>query len=92
MPPRLEIDEEAEVRLAVLRVDQDQVLSRAQLADIGIDRHAIAHRVRTDRWRTVGPRVVVLTTGELTLAAAAVGRFTARRTALRLGGADGRGG
>lgn len=66
VPPRLEIDEEAEVRLAVLRVDQDQVLSRAQLADIGIDRHAIAHRVRTDRWRAVGPRVVVLTTGELT--------------------------
>ena len=66
MPRRLEIDERAAAGLARLRASQDQVLSRAQLAEHGLDRHAVAHRVATDRWRTVGPRVVVLATGELT--------------------------
>lgn len=66
MPRRLEIDKETKSALAELRASQDQVLSRAQLAELGYDRHAIAHRVETDRWRTVGQRVVVLATGELT--------------------------
>jgi len=66
MPRRLEIDEEAAARLAGLRAGQDQVLSRTQLAELGFDRHAVAHRVETDRWRAVGRRVVVLATGELT--------------------------
>lgn len=66
MPRRLEIDEEAVARLAELRLGQDQVLSRAQLAELGFDRHAVAHRVQTHRWRPVGRRVVVLATGELT--------------------------
>ena len=66
MPRRLHIDDEAAALLTALRLAQDQVLSRTQLAEIGIDRHAIAHRVRTHRWRTVGPRVVVFATGELT--------------------------
>ena len=66
MPRRLVIDKEATARLAELRANQDQVLSRAQLAELGFDRHAVSHRVTTDRWRAVGSRVVVLATGELT--------------------------
>lgn len=41
-------------------------MGRDQLAYLGADRHVVAHRVRTGRWRPVGPRVVVLATGELT--------------------------
>jgi hypothetical protein len=66
VPRRLEIAEKAAARLAELRLSQDHVLSRAQLAELGLNRHAVAHRVATQRWRTVGARVVVLATGELT--------------------------
>jgi hypothetical protein len=66
VPRRLAIAKKAEAGLAELRASQDQVLSRAQLAELGFDRHAVAHRVATHRWRAVGSRVVVLATGELT--------------------------
>ena len=66
VPRRLVIAKKVESGLAELRARQDQVLSRAQLAEHGYDRHAVAHRVATHRWRAVGPRVVVLATGELT--------------------------
>jgi hypothetical protein len=57
------LDEE---RLAVLATEQDRVVSRDQLAFLGADRHVVRHRVESGRWSAVGPRVVVLTTGELT--------------------------
>lgn len=57
------LDEEG---LTLLALDQDQVVSRDQLALLGADRHAIAHRVATRRWTAIGRRVVLLGTGELT--------------------------
>jgi hypothetical protein len=62
----LDIDDEAAARLAELRLEQDQVLSRRQLADLGFHRDAVAHRVRTKKWRAIGSRVVLLATGEPT--------------------------
>lgn len=52
--------------LEQLALAQDGVVSRDQLAFLGADRHAVSSRVRSRRWQPVGPRVVVLTTGELT--------------------------
>lgn len=49
-----------EVGLARLSADQDQVVSRDQLAYLGFDRHHVAHRVRSGRWQVAAGRVVVL--------------------------------
>lgn len=42
---------------------QDGLITRSQLASVGIDRRAVAHRVRTDRWQTLSPVVIATTTG-----------------------------
>lgn len=46
---------------------QAGVLSRDQLAAQGVFRGHIGHRLRTGRWQPVGPRVVALTTGPLSV-------------------------
>ena len=66
MPHRRKITEEQAARLREFRLAQDQVLSRAQLAELGFDGDAISHRVRSGKWTAVGPRVVLLATGEPT--------------------------
>lgn len=53
-------------RIAELAGEQQQVLSRAQLARHGARRGYVAHRVASGRWQALGGRVVVLTSGELT--------------------------
>jgi hypothetical protein len=45
---------------------QADVVSRAQLADLGVDRHLVARRERARVWQTLGPRTVVLHRGVLT--------------------------
>jgi len=45
---------------------QDDVVSRAQLAGLGVDRHMIARREAGRVWRPLGPRAVVLHRGVLT--------------------------
>jgi hypothetical protein len=50
-------------RLARRQLD---VVSRAQLAALGIDRHMIARREASRVWRPLGPRAVVLHRGVLT--------------------------
>jgi hypothetical protein len=50
--------------LAELANDQDQVLSRGQLSELGVDPRLIARRDGRE-WQTVGPHVVVLHTGSL---------------------------
>ncbi len=45
---------------------QHLLLSRDQLTGLGIDREVVARRVDAKTWRTVGPRIVVLTGGPLT--------------------------
>lgn len=62
MPRRGLLDE---VGLAHRAAEQDRVVSRDQLAFLGADRHLVRHRVATGRWSCVGPRVVLLGTGEL---------------------------
>lgn len=47
---------------------QHGLLTRAQLAAVGVDRWAIAHRVRTGRWLRLTPTVIGTTTGELSRA------------------------
>ncbi|GCD88423.1 hypothetical protein NLS1_04290 [Nocardioides sp. LS1] len=42
------------------------VVARRQLLRHGINRHHVRAQVRAGRWQTIGPEVVVLTTGELT--------------------------
>jgi len=54
-----------ELAIARLAQQQDQVVTRAQLAGVKVDRHHIAHRSDSGRWQTVGPHVVVLHTGPL---------------------------
>jgi hypothetical protein len=44
---------------------QDRVLSRAQIADLGLSRHAVLRRVRTEIWQQLGEHVVVLHSGPL---------------------------
>jgi hypothetical protein len=44
---------------------QDNVGSRAQLAELGIDRHLISRRDESGIWQTIGPHVVVLHGGNL---------------------------
>ncbi|MFT4010806.1 MAG: hypothetical protein QM655_12285 [Nocardioidaceae bacterium] len=44
---------------------QEGVLSRAQLAKLGLDRHYIRTQVRAKRWQRVGPLAVVTHTGPL---------------------------
>ena len=41
------------------------VVSRAQLAALGVTRHHVRRQVEAQRWAVVGPRVVVLMTGAL---------------------------
>lgn len=41
------------------------VVSRAQLASLGVTRHHIRRQVDAQRWQTIGTRVVVLMTGAL---------------------------
>jgi hypothetical protein len=60
VPRRSRLDEAA---LAELAAEQESVVSRPQLAELGADRHLVARRVALGRWQRVGPRVVVLTTG-----------------------------
>jgi hypothetical protein len=55
--------------LDVLARRQCHVLTRAQLADLGVSHHAVASHVAARRWSTVGPLLVVLHLGELSLAA-----------------------
>ena len=45
---------------------QRGVVRRAQLRELGITSHHVAAQVRAQRWRRIGPRVVVLSTGVLT--------------------------
>lgn len=45
---------------------QNGVVSRRQLASVGVDRWAIRNQVQAHRWAIVGTRVVVLTRGSLT--------------------------
>ena len=45
---------------------QDGVVTRAQLGELGYDRHAVRAQVTARRWQTFGPRVVVLQSGPLT--------------------------
>ena len=44
---------------------QDGLITRSQLRSVGIDRRAVAHRVRTERWRVLSPVVIATTTGPL---------------------------
>lgn len=44
---------------------QDLVVSRRQLAAVGVDSDGIRNQVRARRWQTLGPRAVRLTTGRL---------------------------
>jgi hypothetical protein len=45
---------------------QDDVITRAQLRDLGYDREAVRWQVAARRWQALGPRVVVLHNGPLT--------------------------
>ena len=53
-------------KLRSLAREQLDVVSRAQLSRLGVDRHMVARRHRSGMWRVIGPRVVVLHTGTLT--------------------------
>lgn len=44
---------------------QAGLLTRLQLASVGVDRWAIRHRIRTDRWVDLTPTVISTTTGVL---------------------------
>lgn len=48
-----------------LAVRQAGLLTRAQLAGLGVDRWAVRHRLATDRWVAHTPTVIGTTTGEL---------------------------
>lgn len=48
-----------------MAAQQEGLITRAQLAAAGIDRWAVAHRIESERWQLVAPRVVAVTTGEL---------------------------
>lgn len=49
-----------------LAVNQDMVLTRSQLAALGIGHRKVASRTAQGIWRELGPRVVVLHSGTLT--------------------------
>jgi len=53
--------------LAQLRSEQEDVLSRAQASEHGIDHRTIRRRVAADQWQTVGPAVLVLHNGPLSM-------------------------
>jgi hypothetical protein len=48
-----------------LAAQQDQVLRRSQLRELGFDRNAVQSQVRAGRWARAGSTVVVLHTGPL---------------------------
>lgn len=52
--------------LARLLDEQDGVAARSQLRANGVSRHTVRSQARARRWRVMGPRVVVTTTGPLT--------------------------
>lgn len=52
--------------LELLARRQADVVTRAQLAALGADRHLVARRIEAGVWRSLGPRVVVLHRGQLT--------------------------
>ncbi|HET9945017.1 MAG TPA: hypothetical protein VFR56_05160 [Actinomycetes bacterium] len=52
--------------LRPLADEQDQVVTRAQLAELGIGHEGVRTRDAQGTWMAIGPRVVVLHTGELT--------------------------
>lgn len=52
--------------LAALAAAQAGVVRRSQLAQLAITRDHIRRQVMAQRWRLIGPSVVVLSTGELT--------------------------
>jgi hypothetical protein len=52
--------------LDLLARRQAEVVSRGQLADLGVDRHMVTRREQSRVWRPLGPRVVVLHRGALT--------------------------
>ena len=54
--------------LRELARSQHGVARRAQLGELGIDRDHVRSQVAARRWQTLGPQVVVLTTGTLTRA------------------------
>jgi very-short-patch-repair endonuclease len=54
--------------LAALGRAQLGVVRRSQLATLGITRHHVRRQVDAQRWRPIGPNVVVLHTGPLTRA------------------------
>lgn len=82
--------------LELLAMEQDNVVSRSQLAALGMDRYSVRGQVRGRRWRTIGEQAVVLHRGPLGFRArvwAAVlecgaGAAVAAQTALRLYGLD----
>jgi hypothetical protein len=84
-------------QLAQLRSEQDDVLSRAQASEHGIDHRTIRRRVAADQWQTVGPAVVVLHNGPLSIQQqrwagvlhAGAGAALAGLTALQAAGLDG---
>lgn len=47
--------------------EQDGLITRSQLATVDIDRRAVAHRVRTERWQILSPVVIATTTGPLSV-------------------------
>jgi hypothetical protein len=61
-----------------LAFERDGVLSRAELSALGVHHKYVARQVDAQRWRTVGPKVVVLHRGPLTVRAR---RFVAVRNA-----------
>jgi hypothetical protein len=54
------------VLLRDLAEQQDDVVTRAQLRELGYDRHAVRAQIAARRWQAFGPRVVVLHNGPLT--------------------------
>jgi hypothetical protein len=44
---------------------QAGLATRAQLSALGIDRWAVRHRIRSDRWVKLTPKVIGTTTGML---------------------------
>lgn len=49
--------------LAALLRAQCSIVSRTQLAQLGVDRHHVRSHIRASRWRPAGPHVVRATTG-----------------------------
>ena len=56
--------------LAALARAQLGVVRRTQLATLGITRHHVRRQLEAQRWRVIGPNVVILSTGPLTRAQA----------------------